>query len=399
MGKQNQQRRAAKKRRRDQTSARRRPPVGSEPRRDPAAGAAAEPPLENLVWVAVAAVRFGDPAIEAACERLAGFGPPAVAAASRLLRPALEQLRSRGWSPADVDHVVTRERSSTHARVAAGESPRPAVRDALRLLVEVLALVVSMPEVPAAGRPADVAGSAGVGTDGLDARLVQRVRALLNKAESTEFPQEAEALTAKAQELIARHAIDAVRVRLGADPGAPSSRRVYLDDPYVDAKAVLLDRVADANRCRAVYAPAFGWSTVFGYEAELDAVELLTASLLAQAAHALALEGSRVDAAGRSRTRSFRRAFLVGFAVRIGERLGETTAGQVAAAGQADGRLLPALARRDERVEATATAAYPQVVTRATGISNGAGLLAGRAAAELADLSVGGDALESENVG
>ena len=37
-----------------------------------------------------------------------------------------------------------------------------------------------------------------------DEKVLGRVRALLAKAESTTFPEEAEALTAKAQELMAR---------------------------------------------------------------------------------------------------------------------------------------------------------------------------------------------------
>jgi hypothetical protein len=42
----------------------------------------------------------------------------------------------------------------------------------------------------------------------LDQRMLDRVRALLAKAESTDFPQEADAFTARAQELMARHRID-----------------------------------------------------------------------------------------------------------------------------------------------------------------------------------------------
>lgn len=390
MGKQNQQRRAAKQRRREQVSARRRPGSGRVTGARPAGGEAGEPPLDDLVWALIDLVRSGtDP--RAACERLALKGPASVAAASKLLRRALEELGRRGWSPADVDHVITRQLSPAHARAAAGESPRPAVAEALQLVVEVLLLVVSLPEVPVVGAAGDATGAE---AEGLDPRIVKRVRALLNKAESTEFPEEAEALTAKAQELIARHALDAVRVRIGGDVGVPSSRRMYLDDPYVDPKALLLDRVAQANRCTAVYTPAFAWSTTFGYDADLDAVELLTASLLAQAAHALARQGSRVDASGRSRTKSFRRAFLVGFANRIGERLQEATAAQVSAADDGDGRLLPVLLARDERVEAAQAEAYPRVVSRRTGASNGAGWAAGRAAAELADLSTGSGALE-----
>ncbi|WP_017570470.1 DUF2786 domain-containing protein, partial [Nocardiopsis halotolerans] len=50
----------------------------------------------------------------------------------------------------------------------------------------------------------------------VDQGKLARVRALLAKAESTEFPSEAEALSARAQELMARHSID--RALLAEEP-------------------------------------------------------------------------------------------------------------------------------------------------------------------------------------
>lgn len=48
------------------------------------------------------------------------------------------------------------------------------------------------------------------------------MRGLLAKAEATEFEQEAEALTAKAQQLIARHAVDGALLHAGSDVGEPA---------------------------------------------------------------------------------------------------------------------------------------------------------------------------------
>ena len=83
---------------------------------------------------------------------------------------------------------------------------------------------------------------------------LRRVHALLAKAESTEFPAEAETLLAKAQELMARHAIDEAMLH-----EAPSADRdqiittvVEVQTPYAGPKSSLLSRVADANRCRVV---------------------------------------------------------------------------------------------------------------------------------------------------
>ncbi|MDP9441581.1 MAG: DUF2786 domain-containing protein, partial [Actinomycetota bacterium] len=54
--------------------------------------------------------------------------------------------------------------------------------------------------------------------DSIDDRILSRVRALLAKAESTEFAPEAEAFTEKAQELMARYAIDDPVLSRGLSP-------------------------------------------------------------------------------------------------------------------------------------------------------------------------------------
>jgi hypothetical protein len=126
-----------------------------------------------------------------------------------------------------------------------------------------------------------------------------------------------------------------------------------------------------------------------GYQRDLDAVELLTASLLTQATGAMARHGSRRDASGRSATRSFRRSFLFGFAVRVGERLRDASDGQVSAAPASDrDQLLPVLAAREERVRAAMEAAFPKTTRRSGSISNATGWYAGQAAADQADLDL-----------
>src|SRR5438477_7598250 len=79
--------------------------------------------------------------------------------------------------------------------------------------------------------------------------LLQKVRALLAKAEATPFEAEAEAFTAKAQELMARYRIDRVLLEAkGRQPRAePERRQVTIEDPYAEAKALLLARIAAAN--------------------------------------------------------------------------------------------------------------------------------------------------------
>ncbi len=217
----------------------------------------------------------------------------------------------------------------------------------------------------------------------LDRGLLRKVRALLAKAESTDFPAESDALTAKAQDLITRHALDG----LGVDPGQRTevrSRRIPLDVPYASAKAILLARVAAANRCQSVQCTFTQTSTVIGVPADLSAVEVLYTSLLTQATTAMLSAGSVEDRRGRNRTKSFRRSFLLGFAQRIGERLRATTAAAVDASDSPS--LLPALRARSAAVDEAVRDAFPALQKRQVGHSNVAGFGAGDRAGASADL-------------
>jgi hypothetical protein len=220
-----------------------------------------------------------------------------------------------------------------------------------------------------------------------DPKVMQRVRALLAKAESTEFPEEAEAFTAKAQELIARHAIDQAMLEAGAgDPGlGTSGRRVLIDDPYARAKSVLLGQVVAANRCTAVWQSELSLSTVFGLPDDIDAVELLFTSLLTQATAAMVAAGGTLGTRGRER--SFRQSFLVAFASRIGERLldANTTAVDEARHRHGDD-VLPVLANREKAAVAARDEAFPRLRKQRISTSNYDGWIAGRAAADAARL-------------
>ena len=157
---------------------------------------------------------------------------------------------------------------------------------------------------------------------GASTRTLDRIRALLAKAESTTFPEEAETYTAKAQELMARHSIDAALLdAAGPHHGRAGAVRIGVDAPYEMAKSMLLSVVAEANRCRSV------WSKALGFE---HRVRLRDRPGTGRAAVHVAAgaghggddgEGSRRDRHGRSSTRSFRQSFLTAYANRIGERL------------------------------------------------------------------------------
>lgn len=266
--------------------------------------------------------------------------------------------------------------------------------DAVMVAVETLGVVMSLPATEALMPPPSAWQTAGaaVGRSASPAEeaVLAKVRALLAKAESTNFEHEAEALTAKAQELMARHAIDAA---LAQSPGAsgrdqPSARRIAVDDPYANPKSTLLAAIASANHVRAVWDDRQALMTLVGFDVDLDAVEVLFTSLLVQASRSMLAKGRQRDARGRSRTRSYRQSFLVAFGQRIHERL--TLAGtQAREEAERDlGRsLLPVLADREADVDGYTERLFPRLTrARRSSVTSRDGWIAGRVAAEMASL-------------
>lgn len=255
--------------------------------------------------------------------------------------------------------------------------------DALTLVLTTIATIMMWPELPVIVPPPGTARTAAApARHGVDPKILARVRGLLAKAESTEFAEEAEALSAKAQELMNRHAVE--RAMLDADEHVAqvaTARRIWLDSPYLGAKAHLVAVVADANRCRAVIHEKIGFVAVMGDEMDLEITELLVTSLLLQATRALVTAGR----SGGARIRSYRQSFLMAYADRIGERL---TAVTESALSESDDRLLPVLADRGKVVDELFAALYPTTRQKSYSASNAAGWGAGRAAADRADLGL-----------
>ncbi|GAA3749302.1 hypothetical protein HDA32_001159 [Spinactinospora alkalitolerans] len=296
----------------------------------------------------------------------------------------LAALDARVWWASDDDYV--REWS-----VREGARRAEWVEYALEALHVLSALPPLAPLCPPPGRARRSPAAEPTRRAPVEQRMLDRVRALLAKAESTEFPRESEALTARAQELMARHSIDhaLLAAEAGDDGDGPAGRRVPVDDPYPESKAVLLDAVAEANRCRAVWDQRLGLSTVIGFAEDADAVELLFTSLLVQATTAMTKAEAAQRTKGRKRTRTFRRSFLHSFAQRIGERLAGAadSAAKQAAAESAGRDLLPVLAVRERAVEAAAEEMFPETVrSRVRGVHDREGWISGRDAADATPL-------------
>jgi hypothetical protein len=276
-----------------------------------------------------------------------------------------------GKDPVD---ATWREQAESLTTGSARQPDRIAVLDAsLGLLAELRRLPAVEILIPPPGTPDTTVHHHA------DRRVLDRVRALLAKAEATDFPAEAEAYSAKAQELITRYRIE--EVTAPAVDVTPFARRIGVDHPYENEKASLLDAVSRANGCRTVWSPELGFSTVFGFDTDIDAIELLYTSLLVQANKAMTRDE---PVKGKARVKAFRRSFLVAYAVRIGERLREVA--DRAFAGHGD--LLPVLRRRDVQVRAAMEKVFPRTVrARGSRVDSLEGWESGRAAADEAELA------------
>jgi hypothetical protein len=335
----------------------------------------------------------------------------------------LGTLWERGWSPLDVVHAVQHEFGrvlgalateivlgdarldapdrpddwdrelaalrARRSRRAAAPDEFGKLLDRFRMVDHVLSLPAVVPTLapPSAWgrvRPTPAAPSATA-----DPRMLDRVRALLAKAESTTFDAEAEAFMGKAQELMARHAIDMAMLhtddpRTGLAAGV-QARRVHVDDPYAKQKSQLLAAVATVNDVRVVWHEGFGFATMVGFPVELDLTELTFTSLLVQMTRSM----TAATSTDRSRTRApaFRRAFVLSYAQRIGERLAAAKQRATAEASTEYGTaLVPVQQARRDAVEQRSAEWFPRLRSMRTRSVDAGGWYAGRQAADAARL-------------
>jgi hypothetical protein len=220
--------------------------------------------------------------------------------------------------------------------------------------------------------------------------LLDRVRKLLAKAEAEGVtPHEAEALTAKAAELMARYGID--RARLAAtrpETDKPDSRIIDIANPWAQVRAHLLAGLAGAMRCQVILLNADGPGQrvhVFGFTSDLERTDILYTSLLLQMAHGLT---AAAPPAGVRSVRAWRRSWLLGFAAAVVARV-RSAEDRAAARAEAETTGGPStalvLADRSVVIRRQMEQAYP--VTRQARITyTGSGYRAGFNEGQQADI-------------
>lgn len=201
--------------------------------------------------------------------------------------------------------------------------------------------------------------------------MLRKVRALLAKAEAEgTTPPEAEALTAKAAELMARYGIDKAMAAAKADTHSkPGSRVIDVSNPWAQVRAHLLAGIAGAVGCQCVLLATSKPGArvhVFGFESQLEQVDMLYTSLVLQMSRDL--KHVRPPEGVRS-VRAWNRSWLLGWVTAVIARAKSAYAQAVeetpTGAGEPSTALV--LASRDAQIAAELRNAYP--VTHKTRIT------------------------------
>ncbi|MGW7456517.1 DUF2786 domain-containing protein [Streptomyces sp. NPDC054797] len=209
---------------------------------------------------------------------------------------------------------------------------------------------------------------------GLPEALLEKVRALLRKAESPAAgEEEARAYLAKATELMAKYGIEQAMLDDAADQAGPVDRIIELCPPYVTEVRRLLSWISHEMRCRSVYPGGKANKHrvhLFGFEADIQASEMLFASLRLQMLDG-ADRADRLHRPAGEDTRAYKRSWMLGFIREVTARVGaaqqaartdaEREAGPGAAQEAGARSVALVLADRTHVVESSLAAKYPRL--------------------------------------
>ncbi|MGV9318564.1 DUF2786 domain-containing protein [Streptomyces sp. NPDC003660] len=305
-------------------------------------------------------------------------------------RWALEVLSERVPDPEDLADLIAREGEDGPDESDAGEAR-------------------TRPDDQVASDSGTSAPAVRSAREGLPEALLGKVRGLLRKAENSGATEvEARAYLDKATELMAKYGIEQAMLDDVAEPERPVDRIVDLYPPYVKEGRRLLARIGYEMRCRSVYPGGKDNRHrvhLFGFEADLQATEMLFASLRLQM-----LEGAdradRLHRPEREDARAYKRSWMLGFirevTVRIGaaQQAAKATAEEGTEAGGdgASGRSVAlVLADRTAVVEARLASEYPTLGKSRPTKSKGTGYWQGVADGRYAD--IGGAAFDEDDQG
>lgn len=252
-----------------------------------------------------------------------------------------------GWSPLDLLHILGKEAHGiiyraairVPARISSNHLRRewlhfdPPAR--LRARKQSLAKCVRLLSCLPAMKDTAILGDAFATDDnsrsgmGSRARVQEKIRRLLDKAESTTFEHEAAALVERAQLLQQRHRLHDLSMAdristadgTGEHPDLVRSLRIHLHPPYIKHQLGLLSAIAQANGCSCVLVHPAGVACILGEMADARYTSSLFESLNRQCDFFMRQGPSAEEASTRGQCASYRRSFRSSYATRIAQLL------------------------------------------------------------------------------
>lgn len=189
---------------------------------------------------------------------------------------------------------------------------------------------------PSASGPSPSSAGAGATRGTMSPELLTKVKALLRKAEdpgATE--EESRAFLDKAMELMAKYGIERAMLDDVGEPARPIDRMIDVHPPYAKEVRRLLSRIAQEMRCQSVLIDTKDNRRrlhLFGYESDVQASEVLFASLRLQMLAGADQADRRHRPVGED-ARAYKRSWMLGFIREVTARIG---AAQRAASEAAD---------------------------------------------------------------
>lgn len=217
-----------------------------------------------------------------------------------------------------------------------------------------------------------------------DDKILDKIRALLNKAESTNFGPEAEAFVGKAHELMMKYAIDEALLHQSdgkQEEIVIKKVKATKGTQTQPGRAGLLNAVCRTSRCRAIISGDF--LTIVGFKSDVEYVEMMYTSLVVQ------MLGGLYDARDKDHVTGkgvgYDMSFCHSYQARIFERLDEITTKIEHDAGGEAGIVLY---DRKKKVNDHVRMEFPNLraKTLTTRVNDGRGRDAGYNAANNADL-------------
>lgn len=150
----------------------------------------------------------------------------------------------------------------------------------------------------------------------------RKITALLRKAESTPYEEEAATYIQKAAALQAKYNVAAATVD---QPRHVRTKRVLISAPYVREKSLLLCAIARNCGVRVISLTSTGVMCTVGYAADLAYVSDMFASLERQCLYFMENSPRAREARSTGTTTSFRRSFIIAYASEIGDILSSAT--------------------------------------------------------------------------